>query len=360
MNTFKEIYNPKEKNHLLIGNGFNLNFGYRSNYESIFEKMKHADGQSYDEKFSKEVEKYSYDLELVLENHSDPLAKKAIKTDFIKALMKTVQDAENNTKQASEFISHFDNIFTLNYDPFLYKIGLHIERKTRQASGQYADLIDGLSDEFSKINFPKNRTFDEFNDTEKSYLYAACASVRSQKVAFRKEAMTYLTQKEATDETAWKMEDGFTKWVDEFIWEKESPKQNLFYLHGALHIYKDNEQIKKISVGRLDTLKSRIIDRIDESAPLDVIFKSKNKENDVINNPYMNFALEKLKSHIEGNLFLYGVSLSENDSHVWNAIKSNTSVENIYVSVFENHSDQQIQSIFDERAVSFASDSINK
>ena len=253
---FNDVYDRQANNMLLTGNGFNLNFGYDSSYKNIFEKMRESDGQSYNDFFFKEVEENDYDLEKVSGKHQDPLAQKAIKMDFIKALMKIMQDAEDNKKEAADFISQFNKIFTLNYDPFLYKIGLYLDRKSRQSNVQYSTKIQELQSEFNKIQFPNEKSFADFNKAEKATLLAACVAKR--KTEFRKEAMTYFAQEENQAEDTRKMDDGFTKEGKRFLWRK-SADQNLFYLHGALHIYKDsdNQRIEKTSVGRLDTLKSR-------------------------------------------------------------------------------------------------------
>ena len=196
-------------------------------------------------------------------------------------------------------------------------------------------MISGHEQEFDDILLPNDCLFDDLNKTEKATLYAACLSAKGKKTAFIKEAMTYLSQKGTSQTTGWKMNDGFSlKKRKDFLWQ-EDINQNLFYLHGALHIYQDTSEIKKISVGRLDTLKSRIIERIDESKPLDIIFKSTDKIKDINNNQYMKSALEQLKK-ITGNIYLYGVSLSENDNHIWDAINDNGKITQVYVSVSSN------------------------
>jgi hypothetical protein len=249
--------------------------------------------------------------------------------------MRIVQDAEDSKEEAGNFISKFNNkIFTLNYDPFLYKIALYLAKKNKQITSEFGQLISGHEQNFDDISLPNDCLFDDLNKTEKATLYAACLSEKGKKTAFIKEAMTYLSQKEQPQTTGWKMKDGFSKYRQDFCWT-ENTDQNLFYLHGALHIYQDTSEIKKISVGRLDTLKSRIIERIDESKPLDIIFKSTDKIKDINNNQYMKSALEQLKK-ITGNIYLYGVSLSENDNHIWEAINNNDEVTQVYVSVYCN------------------------
>ena len=66
---------------------------------------------------------------------------------------------------------------------------------------------------------------------------------------------------------------------------------------------------------------------------MDVIFKSEGKVEEISQNEYMKNSLDRLKT-IQGDLFLYGVALSAQDQHIWNAIKKNDQIENIYISVF--------------------------
>ena len=89
----------------------------------------------------------------------------------------------------------------------------------------------------------------------------------------------------------------------------------------------------------MDTLQTRILALIDTHSKLDIIFKNNDKVSDIKDNKYLSYCLEQLKN-ISGNIFLYGVSMNKNDSHIWNAIKKNSNIENIYISVLPRERDE--------------------
>ena len=339
---FNELYEKDKTNTILTGNGFNLNFGYNSSYENIFKKMKCLDDFYGTETFEKNMRDVNYDLEDILSKYKY-LSKKAIKVDFIKALMEIMKDAENKKSQASDFIKKFDKVFTLNYDPFLYKVGIELTRKSNIGTGtQYGEDIRRLEEKFNNLVFPNGISFTNFNRREKATLLAAC--FEGKKIEFRKEAYFYFSMESSDGNDNWIMYDGFHEGKSKsFTWEK-ARGQNIFYLHGALHIYRERNEntVRKIAVKRMDTLRTQILSHIDAHSTLDCIFKNKEKLSDIKKNKYLNDCLEQLKN-ISGNIFLYGIGLGKNDNHVWSSIQNNSNIKNIYISVYSDDSDEFIK-----------------
>ena len=337
---FDDLYKANENNTLLTGNGFNIRFGYSSSYKYIFQEMYAKDSTCYDQEFINKVINNQYDLEKLLNEYPSLLAQKSIKMDFIKVLINAVRHAEKGKEKAAEFIRNFSKVFTLSYDPFLYKIGLYLNKQMNQGSSEYKEQLREIKADLEDLAFPNDKSFDDFNNTEKATVMAACSN-HQKKTEFRKEAFTYLSQSNGPTEDSWKMRDGFRRKGEdkELLWEL-SDHQNIFYLHGALHIYKDSEDIKKISVGRRDTLMSRIMDRMDRNLTLDCILSSGNKISEIEGNPYMRDGLKKL-GKISGNIFLYGVGLNENDHHIWSKIANNEAIKKVYISVLIEEDKQQ-------------------
>ena len=336
---FQELYQAGENNTLLTGSGFNIKFGHSSSYRYIFQIMADGDPKCYNREFRSKVAKCGHNLEKVLE-HCSLLEKKSITTDFIKSLINVVRDAEEGTESAAGFIKKFNKIFTLNYDPFLYKIGLCLDRQMQQVSSQYKEEFTELETGLQGVEFPNDKWFDDFSKTTQSYIMAACTNL-PQKTEFRKEAMTYLQRSENPTQSNWQINDGFQKEGKELLW-RASESQNIFYLHGALHIYKEEggQEIKKIAVGRMDTLRSKICSRLDQSIKLDCIFSDDNKIEDIKQNSYMADGLERL-GQISGNIFLYGVGLNENDNHIWSAIANNNAIKRVYISFLRQEDEKQ-------------------
>ena len=359
MENFFSVYNKSTTNTLLAGNGFNLNFEHDTSYENIFERMRELDESCYDNNFEKKVKKNKYNLEKILNEpeYKHPLSKKAITMDFANALITIVKDSEYQKEYAATFVSKFDRIFTLNFDPFLYKIGLSMDKKSE---GEYSKTILDYENRFNSLGFPEGKRFSDFSKTEKATLMSACREDR--KSDFRKEAIIYFSDKSDDDnlDISWRMNDGFYKNGEKFMWRPGNKEQNVFYLHGSLHIYKrEDDKIQKISLRKLGTLKERVVERIRSCIPLDIIFNNDNKMALIEKNSYMKYSLEEL-AKVRGDIYLYGVSLSENDNHIWDAVKSGKNIQNIYVSCSELDPDpvsleERAQNLFGRKAKLFES-----
>ncbi len=131
------------------------------------------------------------------------------------------------------------------------------------------------------------------------------------------------------------MDDGFRPYYNELVW-KEKGKQNVFYLHGALHLYKKyNSLICKIwNDGRylMDVIKKNLYDN---KYPLIVTEgSSKNKLNKILkeNNDYLACCYSKL-NEIKDILFIHGHSLDKKDKHIFDAISKNLTIKRVYISL---------------------------
>lgn len=138
-------------------------------------------------------------------------------------------------------------------------------------------------------------------------------------------------------------DDGFRKPEDNpdsdyVVWEPQhSNKQNIFYLHGALHIFDSGTEIQKYT---WVNTQIRLIEQIRDALKRDYypLFVSegtsqekieKIKHSDYLAKGYRSF------SNIGGNLFIYGHSLAENDEHFLNLIETQK-LDSIYISIFED------------------------
>ena len=132
-----------------------------------------------------------------------------------------------------------------------------------------------------------------------------------------------------------KMDDGFRPYYNELAW-KQKEKQNVFYLHGALHIYKKAYGLicKPHNDGRylMDIIKENIYNN---KYPLIVTEgSSKNKLNKILkeNNDYLSYCYSKL-NEIKGVLFIHGHSLDKKDKHIFDAISKNLKIKRVYISL---------------------------
>ncbi len=140
-----------------------------------------------------------------------------------------------------------------------------------------------------------------------------------------------------------KMDDGFRPYYNELAW-KQKETQNVFYLHGALHIYKNDNGLicKPHNDGRylMDIIKDNIYNN---NYPLIVTEgSSKNKLNKILkeNNKYLSYCYSKLKG-IKDVLFIHGHSLDKKDKHVFEAISKNLTIKTVYISLCSKENYQE-------------------
>lgn len=128
--------------------------------------------------------------------------------------------------------------------------------------------------------------------------------------------------------------------ADYVVWDDLGSKtQTLFYLHGALHLFKDKTDgtIRKITYSRT---KSALIEQTRKQLdagryPLVVAEGSaESKKKRVSESAYLSHCHRSLASR-GGALLVYGLSFSDNDSHIGDAIARST-ISKIAVSVYGN------------------------
>jgi hypothetical protein len=141
-------------------------------------------------------------------------------------------------------------------------------------------------------------------------------------------------------------EDGPAAYVS---WEVEnSDAQNVFYLHGALHLFDAGAELQKytwINTGR------RLTDQIREALersfyPLIVAEgRSEQKKAKIMHSNYLSRAYRSLLK-VGGSIFLHGHSLAVNDDHILHLIRRGKS-RHLFVSLFgdpDSESNQEIVS----------------
>jgi hypothetical protein len=119
-------------------------------------------------------------------------------------------------------------------------------------------------------------------------------------------------------------------------WDIEKTNgQNVFYLHGALHIFDTPAELQKYTwVNTGIKLIEQIRNALDaNSFPLFVSEGSSlEKMNKIMHSNYLSRCFRSF-SNITGSLFIYGHSLANNDSHILNLIPK-SKIENLYVSLY--------------------------
>jgi hypothetical protein len=135
--------------------------------------------------------------------------------------------------------------------------------------------------------------------------------------------------------------DGFRRPEGVLTWRypERDDDQALFFLHGAMHLYTDGGDIRKLTAADgniVDQLRSNL----DQGRyPLVVTEGSRgNKEARIAQVPYLAFGYRRL-ARLTGALFVHGVAFSRNDQHILDAISDQPGrIQALYVGLFGGHS----------------------
>ena len=133
--------------------------------------------------------------------------------------------------------------------------------------------------------------------------------------------------------------DGFRKLNSQLLWDGGS--QDVHYLHGALHLFAEGEDVEKLTSATEENKKilDQVRDRITaERLPLFVTEgNSRHKHQRILNNPYLSNSY-RCFGDVVGNednvLFVFGHSLSDQDDHILRRIVEG-SFKHLFVSVVE-------------------------
>jgi len=132
--------------------------------------------------------------------------------------------------------------------------------------------------------------------------------------------------------TEWDTDDGFR---EDQLWVGPETDQEVFFLHGALHLYEALEGVKKHSFSRYG---QPIIDKVHENLQEDIfpLFVSEPtsdaKLSRITGNPYLSYCLRKLRRE-EGRMFIVGHGFADVDRHIFEAI-DHSNISHVYVSIY--------------------------
>lgn len=361
-----EIENTE--NHLLLGNGFNYSLGVNTGYANIFDVMKELN-PIYN---SLNIENGNYDIEGIivrLKNNIinpdkvflDSFINNQVKKDFIKACFSIVKDSIKNIYEEKNngiglLFKNFTTYFSLNYDPFLYLLLLKYKKNDNI-------LVFNNSIPFMEIDLniqtsEKYKTIKEIYFTYKKDIFDSSGTrilekdfskltktdfekqlnevLKSKNIKNYKKCLDVLYEELRSNSIQLEIKDGFT-FSEPLSLFRYNPEinRNLFFLHGAFHLYKDKKSIYKITK-ESDKALYEIIDEIldNESKELICVFTNENKINEINDSSYLKRNFDEL-SVLNGNMVIIGSSLDDNDKHVFDFI-NNSNINKIYFASSES------------------------
>ncbi len=377
--TLEEL--QEQECHLLLGNGFNRGLGVDTSYESIFKKMIENNHGVYKDA-GKIVAESNYDLEMFIGKLIDDIKNEnlflkkyignKVKYDFKKAAHEIVKsEIKNIYAEKNEgiylLLKNFTNYFTLNYDSFLYLLLLNFKLENTGKEKTIAiqpslkfiekDMNDIQNDIYTeiqearktgtvKINIGNNSEIMQSMDklTKKNFISEIEIYSKNQnknwKTSDIERVVKSILEEEKKNKILDNVDDGSKQQTlfngnKEFIFNVEQETQNIFFLHGAFHIYKDETEYKKIT----QTSDKALYDKLEEILNNDekeivCIFQAENKIDEINKSEYLKKSYNKL-SKLSGRMVIIGCSLSENDNHIYEQI-SNSKIDTLYISSRES------------------------
>ena len=128
-----------------------------------------------------------------------------------------------------------------------------------------------------------------------------------------------------------------------------SVQQNIFFLHGGLHIFDKQNEIIKNTYCRTDKpLKEQTLENLDKNIyPIFVSEgTSEQKKAKIIHNAYLNHCYKSL-AKISGSLVIFGTMLKNGDEHIREAIIK-SKVKNIYIGISSENSINNFDDFIDK------------
>lgn len=300
---------------LLIGNGFSIGVSRQFSYTSLKQVCVDNNWLSNDENQLFEKLAYDNNFEFILNqlrtaadvnqildiNHKKPSScYKNIRDALIKSIRLIHPDFSNIGKnwkfECLEELSRHESIFTTNYDLLTYWI------TAKSNFGHFNK--DRKFSRFTDCFWSSNLVFDPFN----------------------------------TD-----------------IWGKKTP---VYYLHGALFLYRDkvSQEVTKIrSKDRRNLLDS--IENIWQDGHSPVLISegsAKAKKIAIQTDPYLTFAFSRFLK-IRGGMTIFGHSLSEtSDGHIVSGVSENKNLSHLAISIYPGtKSDDEIEDQMERISYSF-------
>ena len=384
--TWTEVKNEINKNStksVLLGNGFSMCWSYehfkQSNLKSEIKILDGVTGENPEQciKSLKDCITDNIQYKEIIQEIID----KKITADFIRVLFQRLPQRIDKEKAVPfvEFLSMFNNYFTLNYDSLLYfllnkfKISnqnndfdsnavIHrtmeriepiisnvIERDlySKISDNQY-EKMGAMSEQ--KMDFVRKQIINELNKHyddipeitnlfTRGGLKSTYKNLINNRIAAQQEGEIKPELKKLI------VNDGFSSDAINLIWDKGS-QCNLFHIHGAYHIFEnDNEaKIYKMSSTNKDGMLENIENYLNNGNMPFVILDGtyENKLDKINKNLYLKHCYESLEK-INDTLVSLGVSFADNDQHIIDAIVNNTNLNKIYIGLWQ---DEKLESEF--------------
>jgi hypothetical protein len=309
--TFKDALKISKGSHrsLLLGNGFSISIWDKFDYKYLYQEANNptsnwarATGDNLDNLFTSlqthDFEKILAHLNIAIKvarcYHDESFEKKLIadKQELINSFIAALHEVHPQYKShinsmnwihLVDFITKFDEVYTVNYDLLLYWV----------------------------INQPY---------------------------------MDFSSSRDISKDPRYHLKDGFGG-RSNITWKgtiEKIAEQNVYYLHGCLFFYLDEHNIlSKLTNQACATIPQQIRKYLESGKKPLIVLEGKYEEKlDIIrSSPYLHHAFESF-GNLSGNLFIFGFSLNEHsDKHLIDQIQ-NSNVKNIFLGNHNSTEDE--------------------
>lgn len=341
--TFQECLNEckkeeDKKRHLLLGNGFSIAAWKDFSYSSL---KKIAENSQKSELFTKQkIKDFFKDPNEHFESFLQKIIEKKQRLEHSKLLQTKMNDLMNN-------VSSVNNIFTKDCSKprLLNTLKEYLETFEKKINTLnqdqyvkcYAEIQKLLIETISKVHPETHQDFfsDDILAHSAFHFLQNFHSIHT----LNYDLLLYWVIVQFSQKN--QFNDGFIN----NQWNSQNKDQNIFYLHGALHIFQNHREDKIIKLsysqekGSLTTQLKEELDRL--NYPIYVTEgKSENKSKTIKKNQYLKHCFKTLK-HLQGTLFIIGHSLSEFDQHIFKEIFKNSKISKCFVGIFDPEKDMK-------------------
>ena len=364
--SLEEQIDHTESPNIFLGNGFNMCLGvdtsYCSLWESLSEQRNISDILNEYPEFLQNVIKNNCNIESCLDEIKNRGHHSTLQTELYRNILSKCRTKYRYNETISFFLK-FKKFFTTNYDPLLYRFLLQPKKASVDENESFYTDLKAIHDgNISDISICEE-VIPLRAITKKQVYELALKIFKDRELHKEKKRDEYYdVLKKLRNEPVIEINDGF------FIsqpateknkkkykrWDKSrSQEQNIYYLHGALHIYREDAHIQKMILQKGHHDKKFINEILEIASNSSCVFEKEyaSKLAKIQNNPYLRFCLDSLKQE-SGSLFIIGWSCNENDQHLIDAINS-SELSHLYVSLYSDRDSSRYEEVFPKKKLTF-------
>ena len=346
---------------VLLGNGFNMSLGVSTSYKSIFESLCTHDSTlkilGHYPRLKEKIEENDFNLECYQKEILGEGHRFALMENFYRTVLSRCRTRYKH-KEAITFLENFGRFFTINYDPLLYKFLLEFKgpKNISNSDEFYKDIETVHSGEVNTNleNMPlkalakrqvyeiasrifKNQNKHQDKDKKMQEYFDVLKTIRKEKTLPIEDGFVIQEKRMPGKQPGYK------------FWDFNSREnQNIFYLHGALHIYKDPDGRVKKLILKKGAHDMGFINHIQKELDYTTCVFEQSEEDKmqkIKDNQYLKDCLERLEG-IAGEIVIIGWSCAANDGHIVRALKQNQNLEKIYFSYYESDTIDEVEQAF--------------